>query len=94
MISPPYCGVPSVFHQLPAVVAVVTAVGLVVDVVMGGTVDVEVVVTVGFVDVVVTVEVVVEVVQDARIRDANRRQVRVIQVIFLFIAASLILFRE
>jgi hypothetical protein len=94
LISPPYCGVPSVFHQLPAVVAVVTAVGLVVDVVMGGTVDVEVVVTVGFVDVVVTVEVVVEVVQDARIRDANRRQVSVIQVKFLFIAASFNLFRE
>ena len=94
MISPPYCGVPSVFHQLPAVVAVVTAVGLVVDVVTGATVEVEVVVTAGLVEVVVTVEVVVEVVQDAKIRDANRRQVRVIQVIFLFIAASLILFRE
>jgi len=85
---------PSESHQLPEVAALVTAVGLVVDVVTGATVDVEVVVTAGLVEVVVTVEVVVEVVQDARIRDANRRQVRVIQVIFLFIAASLILFRE
>ena len=94
MISPPYCGLPSESHQLPEVAALVTAGGLVVDVVTGATVDVEVVVTAGLVEVVVTVEVVVEVVQDAKIRDANRRQVRVIQVIFLFIAASLILFRE
>jgi len=57
---------------------------LVVDVVTGAAVDVEVVVTAGLTDVVVTCEV-VDVVQDARIRDARIKQVSAIQIIPFFI---------
>jgi hypothetical protein len=90
LISPPYWGLPSESHQLPAVVALVVAVGLVVDVVTGAAVDVEVVVTAGLTDVVVTCEV-VDVVQDARIRDARIKQVSAIQIIPFFISISFII---
>jgi len=78
---PPYCGAPSLFHQLP--VAVVDVFGTVV-----GAVIVVVVVLVGVavtVLVVAVVEVVVvDVAQDAKTSDISMRQVSKIQITFFF----------
>ena len=74
---PPYCGLPSLSHQLPAALVVVV-VGLVVDTadVVVGRIDVVVLATV---DTVVRVEVVVEEEQEARTNDDTIKQVETIQ---------------
>ena len=83
-ISPPYCGLPSLSHQLEVTaVEVVVAAGLVVDVVTRAVVVFEVVVTAGVDNVVVVVVDVV--VHDARIRDVTIKHVSAIQANPLFI---------
>lgn len=80
---PPYCGVPSLFHQLPVVLAVA-----VVAVVLGMVMGVDVAFEVGWdvVDVVgVETVVVVDVAQDAKTNDVIMRQVSTVQIIPFFI---------
>ena len=84
VICPPYCGVPSLFHQFPVAAVVV---GVVVTV---GEVLVVVVVLVAVVVVLVVVVSVVEDVvgdlaQDAKTRDVTNRKVNAIQITPLFI---------
>jgi len=86
VISPPYCGVPSEFHQFPVVEVVVGAVVVaVVEVVL---VVLMVVVMVVVVLVVIEVTGVVLVVQEAKIRDVTINPVNNIQVIPFFIKTS------
>jgi hypothetical protein len=91
---PPYCGVPSEFHQLAADVVGVVAVGavevVVVRAVATGIADVTGVVCV-VVWVFVVACVVVEVLQDASISVATRRQGNAIHLDFPFMATSFII---
>jgi len=81
VICPPYCGVPSLFHQFPVAAVVV---GVVVTV--GEEVVVLVVVVVVLVVVVSVVEDVVgDLAQDAKTRDITNRKVNVIQITPFFI---------
>jgi hypothetical protein len=84
VISPPYCGLPSVSHQLPD-----TVVGLVVVIVVevGLDVDVDVMVEIG-VEVDVALDVVVDLAQDAKTSDVTMRKVNTIQKAPLFIHSS------
>jgi hypothetical protein len=84
-ISPPYCGLPRLSHQLPvAAVVVGVVVGAVVVAVVGGAVLVVVVVVVMG----VVVDVVADVAHDAKTSDITIRQVNTIQIALLFIWTS------
>jgi len=84
--SPPYCGFPSLSHQLPFVLAVVV-VDLEVCIAVVVAIGIDAVVT-AVVDVVVLVAIVVDVVQDAKTSDVTMRQVNAIQVVPIFISSS------
>ena len=80
---PPYCGVPSLSHQLPVALAVAVVV-----VVLGMVMGVDVAFEVGWdvVDAVdVEIVVVVDLAQDAETSDATMRHVRIIQIVPFFI---------
>jgi len=86
VIVPPYCGLPSLSHQLPVVAVVVTVV------VIGTDVEVTFVVGAGTdeemgegVDVEVDVLVDVDVPQDAKTSDVTMRQIITTQIAPLFI---------
>jgi hypothetical protein len=90
-ISPPYCGVPSLSHQLP----VGRVLGAVVTLVVAGVEAIEVAELVKIVGAAVAdfvvVDVVVEVAHDAKTRDDVMRTVSAIQAIPLFIGPPPIL---
>jgi hypothetical protein len=85
-MTPPYCGLPRLSHQLPVPEVVgFVEVGAVLAVVRGGAVVLVVVVVV----VTVAVDVaVVDVLQEARTSDITMRQVSAIQIVPLFISSS------
>jgi hypothetical protein len=86
-MSPPYCGLPRLSHQLPVPEVVVgfVEVGAVLTVVSGGAVVLVVVVVV----VTMAVDVaVVDVLQEARTSDITMRQVSAIQIVPLFMSSS------
>ena len=86
---PPYCGVPSLFHQFPVPVVVVVTVDTdVVDVVVVVVDVVEITTGVEVVVVVFEAAVVVDELQDARIIDATSKSVTNPQMIPFFINAS------
>ena len=89
VIVPPYCGVPSLFHQLPAVVVagvVVDEVAVVVRVVVVCR-EIEVVVVCIVVD--IEVEVDVELLQEASNRAVTIRKLKQNQISLLFISILL-----
>ena len=85
---PPYCGVPRLSHQFPLAVVVVVFTEVVVVVVVEDAVGV-LVVDVVFVGVEVGVEVWVDVLQDAKTKDATIRKVSTIQIVPFFNETSL-----
>ena len=83
---PPYCGVPRLSHQWPAVVVVAETVGAVDVLVEVTVVDSVVVIGIEVVDVICwVVVVVVDELQDAKMSEVTMRQVSAIQIIPLFI---------
>jgi hypothetical protein len=91
VIVPPYCGVPSLSHQLP-VAAVVDVVEIVVfGVLVGVLVEIAVGVLDAAIEVVVDCRIVaeVDVEQDAKTSDITMRQINNIQIVPLFILTSL-----
>jgi hypothetical protein len=91
VIIPPYCGVPSAFHQFPVTAVVVEVVVVGVVVLLLVVVVVVVVIVVLVVDVGVEVDVVV-LLHDAKTSDVTMRKVSNPQIIPLFIQISFLFF--
>jgi hypothetical protein len=86
-MSPPYVGIPSLSHQFPvlAVEVTVCVIGCAVVVVVAALL---VVLVVEVAEVIMDVEVVLDLLQDASTKDVAIRKVNAIQIILLFISSS------